>query len=52
MYLETMDNGKPYREAEADIEDAAACFSYYAGLITKPDGQTYQCACIRCKRWL
>ncbi|WP_416420319.1 aldehyde dehydrogenase family protein [Priestia aryabhattai] len=39
--LETMDNGKPYREAEADVEDAAACFKYYAGLITKPDGQTY-----------
>ncbi|NLR42003.1 aldehyde dehydrogenase family protein [Priestia megaterium] len=39
--LETMDNGKPYREAEADVEDAAACFRYYAGSITKPDGQTY-----------
>ncbi|MDC0704213.1 aldehyde dehydrogenase family protein [Priestia sp. AB] len=39
--LETMDSGKPYREAEADVEDAAACFRYYAGLITKPDGQTY-----------
>lgn len=39
--LETMDNGKLYREAEADVEDAAACFRYYAGLITKPDGQTY-----------
>lgn len=39
--LETMDNGKPYREAEADVEDAAACFRYYAGLITKPNGQTY-----------
>ncbi|MEW4271853.1 aldehyde dehydrogenase family protein [Priestia megaterium] len=39
--LETMDNGKPYREAEADVEDAAACFRYYAGLITKPDSQTY-----------
>ncbi|MDG0060598.1 aldehyde dehydrogenase family protein [Priestia sp. P5] len=39
--LEIMDNGKPYREAEADVEDAAACFRYYAGLITKPDGQTY-----------
>lgn len=39
--LETMDNGKPYREAGADVEDAAACFRYYAGLITKPDGQTY-----------
>ncbi|WP_258535518.1 aldehyde dehydrogenase family protein [Bacillus sp. 03113] len=39
--LETLDNGKPYREAEADVDDAAACFRYYAGLITKPSGQTY-----------
>ncbi|TCP30619.1 betaine-aldehyde dehydrogenase [Scopulibacillus darangshiensis] len=39
--LETMDNGKPHRESGADISDAAACFRYYAGLITKPDGQTY-----------
>jgi len=42
--LETMDNGKTYREAEGDIGDAAACFCYYAGLITKPDGQTYHVA--------
>jgi betaine-aldehyde dehydrogenase len=39
--LETMDNGKPLREAEFDVADAAACFRYYAGLVTKPDGQTY-----------
>jgi betaine-aldehyde dehydrogenase len=39
--LETMDNGKPLREAGFDIADAAACFRYYAGLITKPDGVTY-----------
>lgn len=44
VYLETMDNGKMYREAEGDIGDAAACFRYYAGLITKPDGQTYHVA--------
>lgn len=44
VYLETMDNGKTYREAEGDIGDAAACFRYYAGLITKPDGQTYHVA--------
>ena len=43
-HLETMDNGKTYREAEGDIGDAAACFRYYAGLITKPDGQTYHVA--------
>lgn len=42
--LETMDNGKPLREAGGDIADAAACFRYYAGLITKPDGQTYHVA--------
>lgn len=39
--LETMDNGKPLREAQYDMADAAACFRYYAGLVTKPDGVTY-----------
>lgn len=39
--LETLDNGKTLREAAYDVADAAACFRYYAGLITKPDGQTY-----------
>jgi betaine-aldehyde dehydrogenase len=39
--LETMDNGKPLREARYDVADASACFRYYAGLITKPDGVTY-----------
>ncbi len=42
--LETMDNGKPHREAGFDMGDAATCFRYYAGLITKPDGQTYTVA--------
>ncbi|MBU8914454.1 aldehyde dehydrogenase family protein [Bacillus sp. FJAT-29953] len=42
--LETMDNGKPLREAGFDVADAAACFRYYAGLITKPDGYTYHVA--------
>ncbi|MDQ0244155.1 betaine-aldehyde dehydrogenase [Bacillus fengqiuensis] len=42
--LETMDNGKPLREAGFDVGDAAACFRYYAGLITKPDGYTYHVA--------
>lgn len=42
--LETMDNGKTLREAGFDVLDAAACFRYYAGLITKPDGQTYHVA--------
>ena len=39
-----MDNGKTLREAGYDVADAAACFRYYAGLITKPDGQTYHVA--------
>jgi betaine-aldehyde dehydrogenase len=42
--LETLDNGKPNREAGFDVADAAACFRYYAGLITKPDGFTYHVA--------
>ena len=42
--LETRNNGKPLREAKFDIADAAACFRYYAGLITKPLGQTYEVA--------
>lgn len=40
--LETRNNGKPLREARFDVSDAAACFRYYAGLITKPLGQTYE----------
>ncbi|CAN5516272.1 aldehyde dehydrogenase family protein [soil metagenome] len=39
---ETKNNGKPLREAKFDVSDAANCFRYYAGLITKPLGQTYQ----------
>jgi len=39
--LDTLDNGKPYREAAADVDDAIACFKYYAGLITKPQGGVY-----------
>jgi betaine-aldehyde dehydrogenase len=41
---ETLDNGKPLREAEFDVNDACACFRYYAGLVTKPQGQTYEVA--------
>ena len=40
--LETRNNGKPLREAKYDAADAAGCFRYYAGLITKPLGQTYE----------
>ncbi|MDN4594510.1 aldehyde dehydrogenase family protein [Polycladomyces subterraneus] len=42
--LEVKDNGKPYREATVDVADAVACFRYYAGLATKPHGQTYEVA--------
>src|SRR4030095_246893 len=40
--LETRNNGKPLREAKCVVGDAAVCFRYYAGLITKPLGQTYE----------
>lgn len=40
--LDTRDNGKPLREAKADVEDAVACFRYYAGLIGKPQGGVYE----------
>jgi betaine-aldehyde dehydrogenase len=40
--LETRNNGKPLREARFDVADAANCFRYYAGLITKPLGQTFE----------
>ncbi|RNB89844.1 aldehyde dehydrogenase family protein [Brevibacillus fluminis] len=42
--LETENNGKPLRESLPDVADAANCFRYYAGLINKPLGQTYQVA--------
>lgn len=41
---DTLDNGKPLREAAFDAADAVACFRYYAGLATKPHGQTYDVA--------
>lgn len=40
--LDTRNNGKPLREARFDAADAAACFRYYAGLATKPHGQTFE----------
>jgi len=40
--METRNNGKPLREAQFDIADAAGCFRYYAGLATKPHGQTFE----------
>ncbi len=42
--LEMRDNGKPLRETEYDVADTAACLRYYAGLCTKPMGQTYEVA--------
>jgi betaine-aldehyde dehydrogenase len=40
--LDTLNNGKPLREAQADVADAVACFRYYAGLIGKPQGGVYE----------
>lgn len=42
--LEMLNVGKPLREAEFDIADAVDCFRYYGGLVTKPNGQTYEVA--------
>jgi betaine-aldehyde dehydrogenase len=39
--IDTENNGKPLREANYDAADAVACFRYYAGLASKPQGQTY-----------
>ncbi|WP_286884920.1 aldehyde dehydrogenase family protein [Aneurinibacillus sp. UBA3580] len=39
---ETLNNGKPLREAIFDVYDTISCFKYYAGLATKPHGQTYE----------
>ena len=40
--IETLNNGKPLRETQYDMTDAANCFRYYAGLATKPTGQTFE----------
>jgi betaine-aldehyde dehydrogenase len=39
--IDTLNNGKPLRETQYDAIDAAGCFRYYAGLATKPHGQTF-----------
>lgn len=39
--LDTVDNGKPLREAEGDIDDGVHTFRYYAGLIKAPYGGVY-----------
>lgn len=36
--MESINQGKPLREAEGDVADAAGCFRYYAGLIRAPHG--------------
>jgi betaine-aldehyde dehydrogenase len=40
--LETLNNGKVYADSLTDVEDAINQFQYYAGLATKPHGQTYE----------
>ncbi|MDQ6826835.1 MAG: aldehyde dehydrogenase family protein [Candidatus Eremiobacteraeota bacterium] len=40
-HTETLNAGKPLREAHFDVADAANCFRYYAGLANKPQGQTF-----------
>ncbi|MFZ0681725.1 MAG: aldehyde dehydrogenase family protein [Candidatus Cybelea sp.] len=42
--IDTLNNGKPLRETQYDAADAANCFRYYAGLATKPHGQTFDVA--------
>lgn len=37
---ECLDSGKPLQEAEADVQGAARCFDYYAGLPDKFEGRT------------
>ncbi|MGC5327532.1 aldehyde dehydrogenase family protein [Brevibacillus sp. SYSU BS000544] len=39
--IDTLNNGKPLRESTYDVADAINQFRYYAGLCTKPQGQTY-----------
>lgn len=40
--MDSRNNGKPLREARFDAADAAGCFRYYAGLATKPHGQSFE----------
>ena len=39
--LEAMDNGKPLREAQGDVDDGIHTFRYYSGLIKAPYGGVY-----------
>lgn len=40
--IETANNGKTLREAQGDVAEAAKTFRYYAGLATKPSGETFE----------
>lgn len=40
--IDTLDQGKPLREAQGDVEDAIHTFRYYAGLIKTPQGGIYE----------
>lgn len=40
--LESLDHGKPLREAEADVDDAIHNFRYYSSLIKTPHGGVYE----------
>jgi len=37
--LETLDSGKPYSDALADVDESAYLFEYYAGWVTKVGGE-------------
>jgi aldehyde dehydrogenase (NAD+)/betaine-aldehyde dehydrogenase len=39
-FAESLDSGKPLQEAEGDVQGAARCFEYYAGLPDKLEGRT------------
>ena len=39
-YLESVDNGKPLREAEGDVRLAASYYEYYGGIADKIHGET------------
>ena len=41
-HLDTLNNGKPLREARGDVADSAGCFRFFAGLTNKPTGETYE----------
>lgn len=39
-FAECLDSGKPLQEAEGDVQGAARCFEYYAGLPDKFEGRS------------